>query len=195
VKQAALFLFLIASPLVAQVPGELAREGLLITIDVSTNQLFVFRDGELVRQTIVATGSDKILRSGDRVWWFRTPRGLHTVVDRVADPIWNKPDWAFVEEGKRIPPRDSPQRLVRGKLGKYALDLGGGVLLHGTDDPKSIGRKASHGCIRLHDDDIAFLWREAAIGTPVYIFASQSDPAFANSTGLNDLDMRPVTVP
>lgn len=171
-------------------PDDAPRNGLLVTVDVSTNQLYVFRDGLLVRQSLVATGSDKLLRSRGKIWWFRTPRGMHAVVDRVADPVWRKPDWAFIEEGKRVPPADSPQRLVRGKLGKYALDLGGGILLHGTDDPKSIGRKASHGCIRLPDDTIAFLYREAAVGTPVYIFASEPDPMFAGGEGLNDLEMR-----
>lgn len=190
-KRAALFLFLfsLALPLTAQ-DESLPAEGMLITIDVSTNRLYVFRDGALVRHSPVATGSDKLLRRGDKVWWFRTPRGMHTVVGRIADPVWTKPDWAFIEEGKRVPPTDSPARKVRGKLGKYALDLGGGVLLHGTDDPKSIGTKASHGCIRLHDADIAFLWREAEIGTRVYIFASQPDPMFSSSAGLNDLEMR-----
>ena len=181
----------LALPLAAEegLPDDAPREGLLITVDVSTNQLYVFRDGSLVHTTDVATGSDKILRARDRIWWFRTPRGLHRVVGRIKDPVWTKPDWAFLEEGKRIPPPDSPKRLVRGKLGKYALDLGGGVLLHGTDDPKSIGKKASHGCIRLRDDAIAFLYREAEVGTPVYIFASLPDPMFSNSTGLNDLEM------
>ena len=171
-------------------PDDAPREGLLITVDVATNQLYLFRDGELIRQTKVATGSDKLLRKGDKIWWFRTPRGLHTVMGRIVDPVWRKPDWAFVEEGKRIPPADSPTRLVRGKMGKYALDLGGGILLHGTDDPKSIGAKASHGCIRVPDAALEALWREAKIGTAVYIFESHRDPTmFASEKGLNDLEM------
>jgi L,D-transpeptidase ErfK/SrfK len=193
VKRAVLFLLVATLGLSVLanegLPDDAPRAEFLITVDVSTNQLYVFREGQLVRTSKVATGSDKLLRKGGRIWWFRTPRGLHHVVERVRDPIWTKPDWAFLEEGKRIPPPDSPKRRVPGKLGKYALDLGGGILLHGTDDPKSIGQKASHGCIRLPDDAIAFLYREAKVGTPVYIFASQPDSMFSSSTGLNDLEM------
>jgi L,D-transpeptidase YbiS len=174
-------------------PPDAPRDGLLITVDVATNQLYLFRDGQLVLRSNVATGSDRLIRKGSKIWWFRTPRGLHTVVGKITDPVWTKPDWAFVEEGKAIPPADSPQRKVRGKLGKYALDLGGGILLHGTDDPKSIGRKASHGCIRIPDRTLETLWRDAKLGTPVYIFESYRDTTMSGGEkGLNDLEMADV---
>ena len=169
-------------------PDDAPRAGVLITVDVSTNHAYLFRDGMLVRKSNAATGSDKVLKKGRKVWWFRTPRGLHQVVRKVTDPVWHKPDWAFVEEGEPVPPPDSPKRLQRGKMGKYALDLGESVMIHGTDDPKSIGRRVSHGCIRLPNDMLEVLWKEAPVGTPVYIFESQPRQ-IADSKGLNDLDM------
>ncbi|HUP48002.1 MAG TPA: L,D-transpeptidase [Thermoanaerobaculia bacterium] len=169
-------------------PPEVPREGVVITIDVSTNTAWLFRDGEVVASSGVATGSDKILRSGHRVWFFRTPRGRLTVQGKIANPVWTKPDWAFIEEGKRVPPPASPSRRVPGKLGQYALDLGGGILIHGTDDPKSIGRRVSHGCIRMPAKMLERVYREVSIGTDVYIF--ESDPQPLSLTGLNSLDMR-----
>lgn len=169
-------------------PPEAPREGVVITIDVSTNQAWLFRDGELLNTSSVATGSDKILRKGNRVWFFRTPRGHHAVVGKIVNPVWTKPDWAFIEEGKRVPPAGSPLRKVKGKLGRYALDLGGGILIHGTDDPKSIGRKVSHGCIRMPARMLQQVFEEADIGTEVYIF--ESDPKLLSKTGLNSLEMR-----
>lgn len=178
-------------PATEGLPPEAPRVGTVITIDVSTNQAYLFRDGQLIRKSNAATGSDKILRKGRRVWWFRTPRGRHQVLRKIKDPIWNKPDWAFVEDGKAIPPADSPLREERGTMGKYALDLGERVMIHGTNDPKSIGRRVSHGCIRLPNDMISFLWKEVAVGTEVYIF--DSDPQQArlrgSESGLNDLEM------
>lgn len=156
----------------AGLPPEAPREGTVITVDVSTNTAYLFRDGSLVRSSPVATGMDKVLKKGTRTWLFRTPRGRHTVLGKITNPIWRKPDWAFVEEGKAIPSPSSPSRQVRGKLGKYALDLGDGILIHGTDDRKSFGRKASHGCIRMPDKMLAEVWKEAGIGTSVYVFDS-----------------------
>ena len=187
-----LTLTLIAAPLLAQMdaeglPPEAPRSGTIITIDVSTNTAYLFRDGELVRKSSAATGSDKVLRKGRKVWWFRTPRGKHEVVRKIADPVWTKPDWAFVEEGKPVPPPDSPLRKERGTMGKYALDLGERVMIHGTNDPKSIGRRASHGCIRLPNDMLSFLWKEVEVGTEVYIF--DSEPRYASEKGLSDLEL------
>ncbi len=176
-------------------PPEAPRMGTVITVDVSTNRAYLFRDGELVRSSAAATGSDKVLRKGRNVWWFRTPRGKHTVIRKVVDPVWTKPDWAFVEEGKKIPAPDSPSRKEKGTMGKYALDLGDRVMIHGTNDPKSIGRRVSHGCIRLPNDMLSLLWKEATLGTEVYIFESAPRQLAENGGGglgggLNDLDMK-----
>ncbi|MFX8542998.1 L,D-transpeptidase, partial [Acinetobacter baumannii] len=55
-------------------------------------------------------------------------------------------------------------------LGKYALYLGiPGIRLHGTLAPASVGRRASHGCMRMLADDIEFLYNNVPLGTPVTI--------------------------
>lgn len=169
-------------------PEGAPTEGTVVTVDLSTHTAYLFRDGELVQKSLAGTGSDKVLKKGRKIWWFRTPRGKHKVVRKIVDPIWTKPDWAFIEEGKKVPPPNSPKRQVKGKLGKYALDLGDGILIHGTDDPNSFGKKVSHGCIRLPDDMLETLWKEVKIGTEVYIFES-APPEQQASKGLNDLEM------
>jgi hypothetical protein len=47
--------------------------------------------------------------------------------------------------------------------------LGGIIGLHGTNDPQSIGRRSSHGCIRLNNRDIRTLVKLLPIGTPIEI--------------------------
>ena len=69
-----------------------------------------------------------------------------------------------------IPPYEAQNRKVEGELGRYALDLGDGYLIHGTSDPKSIGRAVTHGCIRLGDYDIAWMYQMVPKGTAVYIY-------------------------
>lgn len=142
----------------------------LITVDAEKNMAYLFRSGELVAKAPAATGTDKLLVKGSQKWLFRTPRGRVPVQRKIVNPVWTKPDWAFVEAGQPIPPKDSPKRRVAGKLGKYALDLGDGILIHGTDDPSSIGKKASHGCIRLDDRTMKLFYEHADVGTIVYIY-------------------------
>jgi lipoprotein-anchoring transpeptidase ErfK/SrfK len=155
-------------------PPEAPKNGTVVTVDLTTNTLYLFKDGELVTKSAAATGTEKLLKSGSKVWLFRTPRGHHKVLRKIEDPVWHKPDWAFVEAGEKVPPPDSPKRLVKNHLGKYALDLGDGIMIHGTDDVDSIGRKASHGCVRLPDKALETVWANTQIGTDVFIFESGS---------------------
>jgi L,D-transpeptidase ErfK/SrfK len=145
-------------------------EGLVITVDTTRNVLYLFRDAKLVDKAPAATGMNQFLVKGSRKWLFRTPHGRVEVLRKIVDPVWTKPDWAFVEEGRPIPPADHPSRRVRGVLGKYALDLGDGILIHGTRELDSLGKNASHGCIRLGPEMLALVYREASVGTPVYVF-------------------------
>jgi lipoprotein-anchoring transpeptidase ErfK/SrfK len=69
-----------------------------------------------------------------------------------------------------IPPIGTKQRRVTGELGPYRLDLGDGYLLHGTPHAESIGEPSSHGCMRLGDDDITWLYVNVPVGTPVYTY-------------------------
>lgn len=158
---------------IAGLPDEAPRAGTVVTVDVSTNTIYLFRDAKLVRKSPAATGSGKTLETDEDIWLFYTPRGHMKVRGKIKDPVWRKPDWAFVEAGERVPPPDSPKRLVKGKLGKYALNLGEGILIHGTDDADSIGKYASHGCIRVPNAMLETLWKNVPIGTDVYVFESK----------------------
>src|SRR5439155_17577163 len=93
-------------------PPEAPRQGTVITIDVATNNLYLFKDSQLIVKSPAATGSEKLLKHRGRVWLFRTPHGHFKVLQKIEDPIWRKPDWAFVEAGEAVPPRYSPKRDV-----------------------------------------------------------------------------------
>ena len=69
-----------------------------------------------------------------------------------------------------IPPITSANRAVEGELGRYQLDLGDGYLIHGTPLKESIGTATTHGCVRLDDAQIEWLYEHIPIGAPVYIY-------------------------
>jgi lipoprotein-anchoring transpeptidase ErfK/SrfK len=69
-----------------------------------------------------------------------------------------------------VPPYGTNQRKYRGTLGGHRLNLGDGYALHGTDEPRSVGSAASHGCVRLRNEDIDYLYGIVPVGTPVYIY-------------------------
>ena len=59
-----------------------------------------------------------------------------------------------------------------GDMGEYALYLGDGLAIHGTRDQSSVGRAASHGCMRLSKVGIATVYPLVTIGTNVIITSS-----------------------
>jgi lipoprotein-anchoring transpeptidase ErfK/SrfK len=69
-----------------------------------------------------------------------------------------------------IPPYGTNQRKYDGTLGVNRLYLGDGYGIHGTDEPATIGSAASHGCVRLRNEDIETLFRIVPVGTVVYIY-------------------------
>ena len=68
------------------------------------------------------------------------------------------------------PPVTSANRKISGQLGRYKIDLGEGYYLHGTQNPETVGRATTHGCIRLTEGDLAYLYDKVGLGTPVYIY-------------------------
>jgi hypothetical protein len=66
-----------------------------------------------------------------------------------------------------VPPLGTRNRRIAGELGSHRLDLGDGYLLHGTPYQETVGQPSSHGCLRLADEDIAWLFRRIPIGTRV----------------------------
>ena len=69
-----------------------------------------------------------------------------------------------------IPPLGTNQRRYSGVLGAFRLYMGDGYGIHGTDVPTSIGTQASHGCVRLRNEDIETLFQIVKVGTPVFIY-------------------------
>ncbi|HYC52730.1 MAG TPA: L,D-transpeptidase [Gemmatimonadaceae bacterium] len=68
-----------------------------------------------------------------------------------------------------IPLFGTRNRRVEGTLGPYRLQLSNGIGIHGTPFRESIGTAATHGCIRLHDADITWLYENIPIGARVII--------------------------
>ena len=69
-----------------------------------------------------------------------------------------------------MPPLGSKNRRIYGELGSYRLDLGDGYLIHGTPEESTVGDAVTHGCVRLKEEDISWLYTNVPIGTGVYIY-------------------------
>ncbi len=148
-------------------------KGIYVVVDQTQNRIYLKKDQETILNAACSAGSGLVLKEGDwgkgRKWVFDTPRGLFKVKSRQENPVWKKPDWAFVEEGKPIPKRDE-DRMDYGTLGEYSFQLGDGYMIHGTLYERLLGRSVTHGCIRVGREDLRKIWALVPVGTPVYIY-------------------------
>jgi L,D-transpeptidase YbiS len=142
-----------------------------VVVDRTNNLLYLRKPGEVQFEAICSAGSGSILKepNGKRTWVFDTPQGQFKVISILKNPIWRKPDWAFIEEGEPIP-TDVNQRFEPGMLGEYGLYFGDGYLIHGTLYERLLGRNVTHGCIRLGKKDLRELVQATRLGTQIYIF-------------------------
>jgi L,D-transpeptidase-like protein len=118
---------------------------------VAPGQPVVTSDG-----SVIAVRGDDVVR--------RRPDGSETVLEAQDGR-------EIVADGKIIvPPVGTNQRRYEGVLGTHRLNLGNGYAIHGTNQPNSIGRAVSHGCVRVRNEDIDKLYEMVPVGTPVYIY-------------------------
>ncbi len=149
----------------------LQPRGIYLVVDTYRNRLHVYREGELLRTAVCSTGTGIVLRDPrtGREWVFDTPLGERVIENKRRNPVWAKPDWAFIEEGMQ-PPTDPNERFDDVSLGNYGLYMGDGYIIHGTLFKSLLGRRVTHGCIRLGDEDLEFVYNSTPIGARVFLY-------------------------
>lgn len=129
------------------VPAEL-DDG--IVINLPQRMLFRLVGGEVQLAYPIAAGKPS----------WPTPQGSFVVTSRVRDKTWIVPlsiQREMLREGKEVLKLVPPG--PNNPLGKHWLGLSiPGIGVHGTIAPQSIYHFQSHGCIRLHPDDVARLF-------------------------------------
>ncbi len=129
-----------------------------ILINLPQRMLFYFTAGEPVAYYPVGLG---------RPDW-QTPTGRFKILTKEENPVWDVP--LSIQEEMRREGQVVRTRVLacpQNPLGKHWMGLSiPGYGIHGTIAPSSIYQFRTHGCIRLHPDDMAALFAAVATGTP-----------------------------
>lgn len=143
-----------------------------LVVNSTVNEFYLFKGTNLIKSDICSTGSYILLKGNDnkKQWMFKTPKGEFKILNKTKDPVWKKPDWAFVEEGLPVPSPNHSSRFEYGVLGDYSLSIGDGYLIHGTLYQRFLGLPVTHGCIRLDDANLELVYKSLPIGSKVFIF-------------------------
>jgi L,D-transpeptidase ErfK/SrfK len=131
------------------------RKGLVINIPEM--RLFDFRFADAPRVIAAAVGDAED----------PTPIGKYHVGEKRTDPIWYVPK-SIREEKPELPAQVPPG--PDNPLGSRWLRIGTTSYgIHGTNTRWSIGREATHGCVRLFEDEVQQLYERTPVGTPLEI--------------------------
>ncbi|MBF0368503.1 MAG: L,D-transpeptidase family protein [Magnetococcales bacterium] len=121
---------------------------------------------------------------------FETPVGWTKLVRKKSAPSWYVPQ-SVRKEDPRLPPVVGPG--PDNPLGTHALYLDWpSYLIHGTNQPFGIGRRVSHGCIRLYPEDIPRLFKRANVGDRVVFVHRPAKAGWLNGELYLELH-RPIT--
>jgi hypothetical protein len=138
------------------VAGLKRQYGTIVTVDRQTFRLRLFKRLKLEKTYKIAVGS-----AGHG-----TPAGMYSVTSKQVNPAWHVPNsgWAGDLAGQVIPGGASNNPLKARWLG-----LRDGIGIHGTAETWSLGSRASHGCIRMHPNDVIDLYPRVPMGTTVKV--------------------------
>ncbi|MGK7902986.1 MAG: L,D-transpeptidase [Hormoscilla sp.] len=123
-----------------------------LMIKLADRRVYVYRGQELKTSYPIAIG---------RAGW-ETPTGEFAVRQMLKNPTWEHP-----LTGEIVPP--GPDNPLGNRWIGFWTDGTNAIGFHGTPKEETVGRAASHGCIRMFNEDILALFSLVKVGTPVIV--------------------------
>jgi lipoprotein-anchoring transpeptidase ErfK/SrfK len=126
----------------------------VILVRIGENKLYLYQDGKITHDYLVATGQPA----------YPTPTGVYEITEKRYMPTWVNPapDGWGSDMPASIPPG------ISNPLGLRALNWSAsGIRFHGTTATYSLGYNASHGCVRMSNEDVIELYDLVEVGTPI----------------------------
>jgi hypothetical protein len=131
--------------------------------------LYLYENGKITNQWPIATGQPE----------YMTPTGLYSVIEKRYLPTWVNPapdTWGASMPVSIPPGPDNP-------LGLRALNWSApAIRFHGTSALYSLGFNASHGCVRMSNEDVIQLYDTIDVGTPIVsVVAGELKPLYVSA--------------
>jgi len=170
----AVFILALAIPALSQTAARPAHSNRVVLVSIPDRKLAVIEDGAVIATFSVAVGTAAS----------PSPTGEFQIVSRVSNPTYYRPGMV-IPSGK-----DNP-------VGTRWVGLSQkGYGIHGTNAPRSVGRAASHGCIRLRNRDMERLFTMLRVGDVVEIHGERDEQvAQVFGSGADDTTVAAAEVP
>ncbi|WP_024328351.1 L,D-transpeptidase [Thioalkalivibrio sp. ALR17-21] len=156
----------------------------VVVVRVDQQRLYVWEDGRVTDIFEVSTAENGV---GNEDGSLKTPPGLHRIAERFGEGTpkgtifrarGNTGQTAEILTGpdERSPRDNITSRILWLEGLEDGVNRGEGIdslqryiYIHGTDEEGRIGQPASHGCVRMRNDEVIELFPRLPVGTPVQI--------------------------
>ncbi|MFN2586508.1 MAG: L,D-transpeptidase family protein [Actinomycetota bacterium] len=154
----------------------------VLLVRIGENKLYLYQDQKITHEWPIATGQPE----------YMTPTGVFEVELKRYMPTWVNPapeTWG-ADMPATIPPGPG------NPLGLRAINwTAPAIRFHGTSATYSLGYNASHGCVRMSNEDVIQLYDMIEVGTPIVsvvagplrpMYASAPDPTLVEDEAENE---------
>ena len=132
--------------------GESVEQPVSLLLNLSDRRVYVYRGDTVEVSYPVAIG---------REGW-ETPTGEFEIFHQLENPGWTNPKTSEV-----VPP--GPDNPLGDRWIAFWTDGTNSIGFHGTPNRESVGQAASHGCVRMYNEDVRQLYAMVDVGTPVTV--------------------------
>lgn len=123
-----------------------------LVLKLSERRVYLYRGDRLQASYPVAVGKDG----------WETPTGNFEVIQLQVNPVWQSPWTGEVST-------TGPNSPLGVRWIGFWTDGNDSIGFHGTPTVESIGHAASHGCVRMYNEDVVALFEQVELGTPVVV--------------------------
>ncbi|MEY3328215.1 MAG: hypothetical protein RLZZ115_1096 [Cyanobacteriota bacterium] len=123
-----------------------------VILRLGQRRVYLYQGEQVIASYPVAVG---------KAGW-ETPTGSFKVMQKIENPVWQDP-WT----GEVRSP--GPNTALGLRWIGFWTDGKDAIGFHGTPTVNSIGQAASHGCVRMRNEDVVALFEQVDVGTPVIV--------------------------
>ncbi|SKB13137.1 conserved exported hypothetical protein [Planktothrix sp. PCC 11201] len=123
-----------------------------VILRLGQRRVYLYQGEQVIASYPVAVGKEG----------WETPTGNFKVMQKIENPVWQDP-WT----GEVRSP--GPNTALGLRWIGFWTDGKDSIGFHGTPTVNSIGQAASHGCVRMRNEDVVALFEQVDVGTPVIV--------------------------
>jgi hypothetical protein len=134
-----------------------------VIFDTKINRLKLIKNGKVSSDFIVPKKLvQEFLKS-------EITKKILKILAKEKNPTPIKPEWTYEDITKEIPAANSPERMMTGALGKYAIFLNDYLIIHDIPKNMEFHDTINHVCIQLKTNEIRKLYNSVYVGTLLYV--------------------------